>query len=340
MKYERELKVALDAVKKASLVTQHVHKTFKSSSANTLTKEDKSPVTVADFSAQAIVNSCLSLEFPNDQIVGEEDSEDLKHTETGPALRQKVMECVKGAGLKFNMEELLYMIDKGKSSGGAKGRFWALDPVDGTKGFIRGEQYAVCLALIEDGVVQVAALGCPNLPQNLERNNYQETLSNVNVGRGLIFGAVKGQGAFYQKLNDETRHSLSVSKLQELSQACFCESVESGHSNHSQSAEIASELGITKAPVRMDSQCKYGMIAAGTADIYLRLPVKKDYQEKIWDHAAGDLIVREAGGTVTDIDGKPLDFSCGRFLSNNRGVVASNPFTHEKVLAALKKVLG
>ena len=59
---------------------------------------------------------------------------------------------------------MLQVIDEGNSAGGATGRIWALDPIDGTKGFLRGGQYAVCLALIEDGDVKVGVLGCPNLP--------------------------------------------------------------------------------------------------------------------------------------------------------------------------------
>lgn len=90
----------------------------------------------------------------------------------------------------------------------------------------------------------------------------------------------------------------------------------------------------------MDSQAKYGSIARGAGDIYLRLPVKATYQEKIWDHAAGDLIVREAGGQVTDIHGKRLDFSVGRTLANNKGVIAAPAAVHAKVLEAVQEVLS
>jgi 3'-phosphoadenosine 5'-phosphosulfate (PAPS) 3'-phosphatase len=88
----------------------------------------------------------------------------------------------------------------------------------------------------------------------------------------------------------------------------------------------------------MDSQCKYGIVASGQADLYLRLPVKEEYVENIWDHAAGDLIVREAGGCVTDMLGRPLDFSTGGpKLINNRGVIAScNPTIHAAVLSAIQ----
>ncbi|KAF7551205.1 hypothetical protein G7046_g7772 [Stylonectria norvegica] len=128
--------------------------------------------------------------------------------------------------------------------------------------------------------------------------------------------------------------------LDDLSKATFCESVEAGHSAHGDQALISQKLGITAASVRMDSQAKYGSIARGAGDIYLRLPVDAKYQEKIWDHAAGDLIVREAGGQVTDIHGKRLDFTVGRTLANNKGVVAAPVAVHGKVLEAVQEVLS
>src|SRR5204863_3918492 len=122
--------------------------------------------------------------------------------------------------------------------------------------------------------------------------------------------------------------------------ACFCEGVESGHSSHDDSAAVAKRLGITAPSVRLDSQAKYPSIARGAGDIYLRLPTSKDYREKIWDHAAGDLIVREAGGWVSNIYGTRLDFSKGRTLAANQGVVASQASIHGQVIDAVQAVLG
>ena len=78
-------------------------------------------------------------------------------------------------------------IDRGNYIGGSKGRHWALDPIDGTKGFLRGGQYAVCLALIVDGIVQLGVVGCPNLPVDHQKPEGE---------RGSLFIAIRGQGAF------------------------------------------------------------------------------------------------------------------------------------------------
>lgn len=133
---------------------------------------------------------------------------------------------------------------------------------------------------------------------------------------------------------------IGMKKITDLSAASFCESVEAGHSNQGDAAQIAQKLGITRPSVRMDSQAKYGSIARGAGDIYLRLPVSKTYQEKIWDHAAGDLIVREAGGQVTDVLGRRLDFGHGRTLAENKGVIAAPAAVHDQVLKVVQEVLS
>ncbi|KAF9578665.1 hypothetical protein BGW38_005429, partial [Lunasporangiospora selenospora] len=225
---------------------------------------------------------------------------------------------------------LIETIDRGTYGGGATGRMWALDPIDGTKGFLRGEQFAVCLALIVDGQVQLGVMGCPNLPVDAKDQDGE---------KGCLFIAVKGQGAFQRNFSSTTETPISMSMIQSLSEASFCESVESGHSNQSDSAKIAQLLGIVRPPVRMDSQCKYCSLARGDAEVYLRLPVDAAYEEKIWDHASGSLLVSEAGGIVSDIHGNPLDFSKGRTLKVNSGVVAAHAMIHGRVVDAVQKIL-
>ena len=114
--------------------------------------------------------------------------------------------------------------------------------------------------------------------------------------------------------------------------------LESAHSDQSESARIAAELGIRSEPYRIDSQCKYAAVSRGDASIYLRLPTRADYAEKIWDHAAGKLIVECAGGVVTDANGDPLDFTHGRTLTKNSGVIATSGSIHEEVIQAVLRV--
>ncbi|KAJ2894858.1 bisphosphate nucleotidase [Zalerion maritima] len=350
MSYTKELEVAQLAVQRATQLTKRV---FHEKAKGTTSKDDKSPVTIGDFGAQALIISALKHNFPSDEIVAEEEADDLR---TDGTLRDTIWDLVSTTKLEdesaegmlggaiTDVDAMLDVIDLGKSTGGNQGRIWTIDPIDGTKGFLRGGQYAVCLGLMVDGDVKVGVLGCPNLPVDDAAPLTADIGANqTDEGRGVIFSAVLGEGASSRALGTGKLvdgKPISMRPLNEMSQATFCESVEAGHSSHGDQAEIAKKLGITQPSVRMDSQAKYGSIARGAGDVYLRLPVKKTYQEKIWDHAAGDLIVREAGGQVTDIHGKRLDFGVGRTLANNKGVVAAPKDVHGQILSVVKEVLG
>jgi 3'-phosphoadenosine 5'-phosphosulfate (PAPS) 3'-phosphatase len=98
---------------------------------------------------------------------------------------------------------------------------------------------------------------------------------------------------------------------------------------------LAAEFGITAPVARLDSMCKYSLVATGQSELYLRL-VSSSYAECIWDHAPGVVLVTEAGGCVTDYNGKPLEFGHGRLLVANRGILATNGKVHDKLLAALR----
>ncbi len=328
MPYAEERQIAIEAVEKASFLCRTVQANLVAEAS--MDKKDKSPVTVADFGAQAVVTHTLRGAFPDLPLVGEEDAAELRDPENQAITAQvvgHVAETVPG----IESGAVLDPIDYGTYAGGGTGRHWTLDPIDGTKGFLRLDQYAVALALIEDGEVVLGVLGCPNMP--LDAND-------PSAERGCLFVAVKGEGAFRRALSGGPEESISVTPIDDPSQAKFCESVEAAHSSQSDSAQVAARLGITAEPFRIDSQCKYGAVSRGDASIYLRLPTRKDYEEKIWDHAAGAIVVREAGGKVTDVRGRALDFSLGRTLKNNSGVIVTNGALHDRVIEAVGAVLG
>ena len=315
-----ELAAALEAVRSAARVCRSVQQRLVKP--ETLEKKDKSPVTVADFASQAIVCARLAESFADDPVVGEENADELRESPQ-QGLRAAVVEQVRSVHPGADEAQVLGWIDRGGAE--ARGeRYWTLDPIDGTKGFLRGEQYAVALALLEQHQVVLGLLACPNLP--------------LHGGRGALFYAVRGGATRVRPLFDVDGPDeiVSVASLARASEARFCESVESGHSDQGESAQVAKALGIESEPYRIDSQCKYAAVARNDASIYLRLPTRPGYQEKIWDHAAGSLVVESAGGTVTDADGKPLDFRHGRTLSENRGIVATCGSIHDEVIAALK----
>ena len=321
MAYEQEVAAGIEAALSAAKLCQAVRANIP----DRMEKEDRSPVTVADFGSQAIICRALAAAFPQDPVVGEEDATSLRSPEMSEQLAQ-VTEYVKQQVPNPSTEDVTQWIDHG--NGEPAERFWTSDPIDGTKGFLRGDQYAIALALIEEGEVKVGILGCPALSLDLAPPLDQT---------GLLFVAVRGEGTRVRPLSEDNWNTMRVTSPDDKDHLRFVESVEAAHGDQSQQTAIAQKAGITSPSLRMDSQAKYGAVAAGAAALYLRLPSPKkpDYRENIWDHAAGAIVVEEAGGRTSDMYGKPLDFSVGAKLFQNRGIVVSNGSLHEAVLAAL-----
>ncbi|KAK0447064.1 nucleotidase HAL2 [Armillaria borealis] len=322
--YLTERQLAISAVRRACVLTSSVfNKLVKN---ETLTKDDKSPVTVGDYAAQGVISTMIHNAFPDDLIVGEEDATDLR-LDSGADLRRRIVELANeaivgplgvgdvkewgiGPGQALSPEALMDAIDRGNFQGGRTGQvtgMWTIDPIDGTKGFLRGEQYA----------------WCPNLPFDADT-------------KGSIFVAVRGQGAEQLNIEGSNPTPISMPTLAP-SELNFLESVEAVHASHSTNDKISSILGITRPPIRMDSQAKYGCLARGDGGVYMRMPTGAGYKEKIWDHAPGAVLVEEAGGVITDSRGRPLDFGLGRTLGENFGVIATSKASHSKVLEAVQK---
>ncbi|KAK0601931.1 hypothetical protein LWI29_028878 [Acer saccharum] len=368
--YTTELDVAVRVVHLACSLCQRVQEKLvvSTNGAHVKSKNDDSPVTVADWSVQATVSLVLSETFKgeNVSIVAEEDVQTLSKADSEgllAAVVNTVNECLAEAP-KYGLQspnrplatsQILEAISRCNSSGGPSGRHWVLDPVDGTLGFVRGDQYAVALALIEDGKVVIGVLGCPNYPLKKELLSYPHkhnqvtsnpSLSNAETwDKGCVLYARRGSGvAWMQPLvhgeeNLQWPNSASqilVSPIVDPALATVCEPVERANSNHSFTAGLAHTMGLRNQPMRVHSMVKYAAIARGDAEIFMKF-ARCGYKEKIWDHAAAVVIVEEAGGVVTDAGGRPLDFSRGVYLEGlDRGIIAcSGAILHEKIIEAV-----
>lgn len=324
MESNAQLETALKAVAAACLSARQVQ--ARLGALQEVTKDDRSPVTAADFACQAVVAMVLRRLEPGLLMVGEERSQVLREAGS-EVLRRTVLEAVAAAVQDADLDGVLGAIDAGSHDASAE-RYWTLDPIDGTKGFLRRGQYAISLALIERGEVVLGVLGCPNLSSDFRRAFDDPDPS------GLIFTATRGGGAWVVPADRPSSVPFQVWPPGRLPDAPIraCESVEAAHSNQDESAALLARLGASGTPARLDSQCKYAVVARGQADCYLRLPTRKDYVERIWDHAAGMLIAEEAGAIVTDVLGEPLDFSQGVGLSRNRGVICATPAIHARLV--------
>ena len=324
---EKLLHAALAAVGQACQVARRVQ--GKRQETKKILKCDKSPVTVADFAAQAVIVHRLLSELGATLIAGEESSRLLRSPEQA-GVCEAVVRTVRTVWSVAVADQVLDAIDAGGHDATAPA-YWTLDPIDGTKGFLRGEQYAISLAYIEQGEVVLGVMGCPNLSAD-----FSQSFSDPDP-TGLIYFATRGGCAWVVPADAPHGAPVLVEPSPTDPEAAIrvCESVESGHSKQEETAQVIEALGGAGAPVRLDSQCKYAVVARGQADAYLRLPTRADYVENIWDHAAGMLIAQEAGMVVTDIHGKLLDYSHGRGLTRNQGIVCASPRWHGRIIEAL-----
>lgn len=322
-----------------------------------ITKDDRSPVTVGDFAAQAVVAWSLAESGFGGPLVAEEASGFLREAGHGVHL-EAALDAARVVWPGVKAGAFLDAIDRGGvdplADGGAalERGFWTLDPIDGTKGFLRGGQYCVSLAYISGGRPVVGVLGCPNL--------------SVDFGVGfdapgrdgsLYVASAGGDGAWEGRLVwggslDEAPERGALRRMvrpvrDRGSALRSCESVESAHSRHDAVERVMRMVTIglsgdggdgvllDRQSARLDSQCKYAVVARGQADVYLRLPTKRGYREKIWDHAAGALVAECCGVSVSDASGRPLDFSRGRALEGNLGIVAAPADLHGAVIGAI-----
>jgi 3'-phosphoadenosine 5'-phosphosulfate (PAPS) 3'-phosphatase len=448
--FPETVRVALAAVRKACGVAQKVQEQIQQQSsppsnvddvdgtrdrtAMTQTKVDSSPVTVADYAAQAIILSSLHESLREDDgtvFLAEESSSGLygtnlttnnnngnnNDTHHSAAMIQKIGELtgfdattiLDSSNATSKQSDLQRVIDIGQSyyhdratkrqhlseqqpqqeeqeGGGVTifqdennsvvllpppDRFWCLDPIDGTKGFLRGGQYCVALAFLEVGIPTIGILACPNLPPSPPTNTAENDFDGRSVprndsGGGCIFVACKGQGCYEVGMEESSylrrlgsiptqRSGESSTSQQDTdvvgdefaipSKARFSVGVEQGFSDpegltvamgeylHGSLEEGTGDILYCS---RMDSQVKYGVIARGEAEFYVRLP--KTHRDYIWDVAAGVLCLEEVGGKVTDVEGKPLDFTQGERLPTVGILGARTKDLHDALLEAYQVV--
>ncbi|EAW06302.1 inositol monophosphatase family protein [Aspergillus clavatus NRRL 1] len=363
--YSTELRTASLAVQRACLITKTV---LAAHDKGSTAKDDASPVTIADFAAQAVLIAALRRRFPADAFIGEEAAATLR---ADRALADRVWELVRASESESesesktlaSVEEMLDVIDVGvdaeaeaeteaESGSGRRRRrrrTWIMDPIDGTATFIRGQQYAVSVALVEDGEQVVGVVGCPNVVFGGTTVREDEVDRD---GCGMMLSAVKGQGTSMRPLARTglllpaeplplPLHAKGTGNTDVDSGGLrFAESMASPFISASKHLAVRGRLGISEERVTdlWSMQIKYAALALGACDVMIRIPKEREFHPYVWDHAGGMLVYEEAGGKITDLRGKRFDFGRGRKLSENVGLVAAPPEIHSRVLDIAREV--
>ncbi|TPX18759.1 uncharacterized protein E0L32_002616 [Thyridium curvatum] len=348
--WQRELSVAIAAVQQASKLSQAV---LAEQDKGILEKDDLSPVTVADFAIQALLTATIHHSFPHDGFVGEESGDDLR---ANPALLQRVWallqrfspDCAPPSPCRIpsGPDEVCDMVDwcgHGLPLQPQKPRVWVFDPIDGTKTFIRGQMYAVNVALLHDGEQVLSTVALPLLP--LDATPPVTDATSDPAGQGTIVFAAKGYGTHVRPLRgalsdvavrrvppilaDHPDQLRPVSSL--LARASAIDEVH---------AAAAARLGITLPGCDLLGWVpRWVVLALGLANMTFWVYRSRTRYAKLWDHAGALLLFQEVGGKVTDVQGRDINLGAGRKLTDNYGFVAAPAPLHATVLAAVQDSL-
>lgn len=358
--YRRELEVAIGAVQTAAhisrvaLLTARTHgenddDTTAGSSSFDIVKDDLSPVTVADFAIQAVLTRLLSQAFPSDGFVGEESADELRQD---AKLLSRVLaiaaECA-GESLFQEGDDLCNVIDICSTAITESGaRIWVFDPIDGTKTFIRGEQYAINIALLEQGTQVLSVVACPLLSTDSTAPVFDASIDAT--GKGSILYAVRGHGAYVRSLMADPgqeeqpesrriqRHADSVTSPEGLRSATCWALLDSGVDVVHKA--VAEQLNVPFPGCDLLGWVpRWAVMALGLANMTVWVYKKRDRYAKIWDHAGAMLLFEEVGGLITDVHGKPIDLTSGRKLTANFGFVAAPKNVHHIVLKTVHDTL-
>lgn len=305
----------IEAVRLACELCQRV----QAAGASYSSKSDASPVTLADYGAQALICRALLQHCPDDAVVAEEGADTFEQTvgrEEGERILALVGELL---GERVTREEFVRWLGHGR--GARTPRTWVIDPIDGTRGFIHGRAYAVCVGVLRDGEPAEAVIGAP--------------VSPLDEGGTLFF--TDGGKVYAQPLKGGAAREVRVSEREEPSTLRMVESYEQDEASNRMMEQVREEAGLQGASSEAyDGMVKYALIAAGAADLFVRTPRGRS-PHKVWDHVAGTALVRAAGGKVTGLRGEPVDFTRGTELPNE-GLLVSNGRAHDRVQQALTRV--
>ena len=286
-------------------------------------KPGKEPVTIADYGSQVILGRAISLAYPNDSILAEEKAAHFLEG-VAEAQRHQVLALVSEVlGEAIAEADFVRWLEHGR--GRQSDRVWAIDPIDGTLGFMAMRRYTIAVGLLLNNQPLEAVMGAPGYPDE--------------AGQGKLFYTDGGK-AFAQSMNGSNPIPIHVSYTGSNGPVIIVESFESSHAAHDLMADLYGAMAFGEYRIeRLDGQDKYCMVACGDADLYLRVSPDTQYKHKSWDHAAGIALVQAAGGQVTDANNQPISFLPEGVLGNQY-LIASNGRLHQNVLAGMRRTVG
>ncbi|UPR04030.1 inositol monophosphatase [Chloropicon primus] len=337
---DKAAQVAIEAVRKACVLGMRMSE-LAGGSGGKAVKDDLSPVTIADYAIQSLIEQELSekgLLSDGTPLIAEEDAGNMEFDAT------EVGKLVNSVVPTPTPTETTTTTEAEDEDDARKQRWWILDPIDGTKGLVSpnlADQYVIGLCLVEEGQPVVGVMGLPNWAKcDLDEEEV--------CGQGILIAAQKGRGTVAMAV-DEDGEGVGASHPGELVSVDGSRTFEEATLLMSKSQDFFDDsllLGRAyrgRKPKKVLKACcgslvKYAAVALGLCSLYIEHPVKGKEDLKVWDHASGVLCVTEAGGTVSDLGGDPLFLGktpCSHFRPGGLGVICSNGRFHPEVVSKL-----
>uniref|UniRef100_A0A0E0ED22 3'(2'),5'-bisphosphate nucleotidase n=1 Tax=Oryza meridionalis TaxID=40149 RepID=A0A0E0ED22_9ORYZ len=351
--HHRELAAAAAAVERACRLCVDVKRTLLSGDKKILEKNDQTPVTVADFGVQALISLELQRLFPLIPLVAEEDSASLRSSNTDDnssnvlveSISSAVAEKVRNADSLLTHDDVLRAIDRGGKNAVSfdsnPASYWVLDPIDGTKGFLGGDDalYVVGLALVVNEKVVAGVMGCPNW-SNATIASRKEDSADAQPDRGILMIAHVGCGTWARHLSVDIGQ-FTTAQIVNMARFCIPDSqtwnmipLSVLFNSTMDESNPRDENEILLLSVYCGSLCKYLTVASGRASVFVLRARTKNL--KSWDHAVGVICVQEAGGQISDWSGKPLDLAADltgrRDIYPSGGVLVTNGALHGELV--------
>lgn len=299
-------------------------RTLQASGAESSSKSDDSPVTIADYGTQALICRAIAAHYPDEAVIAEEGGAAFQQLVSADGQARLVKLLGDIIGQAVTPAQVVAWLDHGR--GVQSARTWVIDPIDGTVGFIGNRYYAICVGTLEqDHRPTAAAIGLPRSP--------------IDTNGTIVY--TEGSGAFAMSMDGENTRSVQASRRGLMDSLLVLESYKLDADEQENAARVRWAAQVGSATTELyDSQLKYSMIATGYGDFFVRMPRDTVADpHKIWDHAPGAALLRAAGGAFTGTRGEPVDFSQGTTLPHV-GFIASNgnPVLHEALVGAVAQV--
>ncbi|OHT11346.1 Inositol monophosphatase family protein [Tritrichomonas foetus] len=259
-------------------------------------KSDKSPVSICDYACQTLIVKGIHKNFPEDKILGEEDVN---------ASDSNFIQLVKHI-LPEDLDPISICKDIITEITDDMDRVWVIDPIDGTYDFIKNGNFAIATALLVNLEVVCSIVAWPR---------HKSSITGLPKNGPLIFVSAKNHGSFAVDLEknyiplvkSDTPRNRLIKPI-----------------NMREPEILTYEL--LKEKLKIDeefsdsSMTKGFVLAAGAGVVYMRIRCLGD--EHVWDIAPFELLVREAGGFATNIDGEQIKYNkIGRVVDSRRGLI-------------------